>query len=482
MAAPNDPALPEGEIAHLTQAPFVPAPIGRRHSTNVLVTLECKELVGRLYNRVDYRIWTFGGRVPGHFIRVREGDTVTLLLTNHSSSSTWHNIDLHAVTGPDGGAALSYALPGQRAQLSFLALRSGLYVYHCAVNPAHIAHGMYGLILVEPREGMPPVDREYYVMQGEFYTTGEFGEWGLQGFDARKAQDGKPAYVVFNGAVDSLLDANALSANVGETVRLYVGNGGPNLISSFHVIGEIFDRIYQYGGSQVSQQNVQTLLIPPGGAAIVEFKVEVPGIYKLVDHAMFLGLGKGALGHLRVDGPVLRSAQVDPSRVPASGGEVTLRVTNVADVMWLRAEVTDPDGGVQVVVLTPSSVPSLDGGWEGTFIAPPNTTATPRDYQVVFRAKNAIGQETTSAAVTFTVSEVAAAELRITEVNRAGDQFTLSWTAVAGKRYQVQNKSRLDASTWLDLGGPIQAAGWQTSFSHAVRPDGSQFYRIKQLP
>jgi copper-containing nitrite reductase len=466
----------------LTQAPFVPPPLGRAHATNVLVTLECLEITGRLHTGVDYRLWTFGGRVPGSFIRVREGDTVTLLLTNNSTSSTWHNIDLHAVTGPDGGAAFSYALPGRGAQFSFKALRSGLYVYHCAVNPIHIANGMYGLILVEPPEGLPPVDREYYVVQGEFYTAGEYGEWGLQAFDARKAQDGKPAYVVFNGAVGSLLDANALTATVGETVRLYVGNGGPNLISSFHVIGEIFDRVYQYGGSEVSQRNVQTVLIPPGGAAIVDFNVEVPGTYKLVDHSMFLALAKGALGHLQVGGTVLRSPQLDPASLPAGGGAVTLSLTNVADVMWLQADVTDPDGGTQAVVLIPASPPADGSRWEGAFNAPANTTGTAQVYRVVFRAKDAFGQETTSASVTFTVSEVAAQELRIIDANMASEQFTFSWPAITGKRYQVQCKSRLDDPAWMDLGDPILAPGPQATFSHQVNSNAVQFYRIKELP
>ena len=178
----------------------------------------------------------------------------------------------------------------------------------------HVANGMYGLILVEPKEGMPKVDREYYVMQGDFYTMGKFGEEGLQSFDQNKAVDERPTYVVFNGAVGALVGDKALKANIGETVRLFVGNGGPNLLSSFHVIGEIFDRVYQEGGVRISQEQVQTTLVPAGGSAIVEFKTEVPGTYILVDHSLFRAFNKGALGMLKVDGP--------PNLVVYSGKEV----------------------------------------------------------------------------------------------------------------------------------------------------------------
>ena len=165
----------------------------------------------------------------------------------------------------------------------------------------HIANGMYGLILVEPKGGLPLVDKEYYIMQGDFYTKGENGAPGLQSFDMQKAVDEDADYVVFNGSVDALTGDNAITANVGETVRLYVGNGGPNLVSSFHVIGEIFDKVRVEGGSMINE-NVQTTLIPAGGAAIVEFRVDVPGTFILVDHSIFRAFNKGALGMLKVEG------------------------------------------------------------------------------------------------------------------------------------------------------------------------------------
>jgi nitrite reductase (NO-forming) len=215
-----------------------------------------------------------------------------------------HNIDLHAVTGPGGGAASSFTAPGHASQFSFKALNAGLYVYHCATAPVgmHVANGMYGLILVEPPEGLPPVDKEYYVMQGDWYTVGKYREKGLQPFDMQKAIDEDPTYVLFNGTEGALVGDNALKANVGETVRLYVGNGGPNLVSSFHVIGEIFDRVWFEGGTKY-QQNVQTTLVPAGGSAIVDFRVEAPGTLVLVDHSLFRAFNKGAVGMMKVDGP-----------------------------------------------------------------------------------------------------------------------------------------------------------------------------------
>ena len=227
--------------AKLTHAPNVPPPTGRDYPAKVVVDMEVVELVGKLADGVEYTFWTFGGKVPGEFIRIREGDEVEFHLHNHPSSKLPHNIDLHAVTGPGGGAEASFTTPGHSSTFNFKALNPGLYVYHCATAPVglHIANGMYGLILVEPKEGLSKVDREYYVMQSEFYTEGSYGEEGYQPFSMEKALDENPDYVVFNGSVGSMVGDKALKAGVGETVRLYIGNGGPNLVSSFHVIGEI---------------------------------------------------------------------------------------------------------------------------------------------------------------------------------------------------------------------------------------------------
>lgn len=291
------------EKAVLTHAPQVPAAITRKTPTKLVVELEVKEYTARLADDVEYTFWGFGGSVPGPFIRARKGDLVEFHLHNHPDNKLPHNIDLHAVTGPGGGAAASFTAPGHTSTFSFTVLNPGLYVYHCATAPVgmHIANGMYGLILVEPEEGLPPVDREYYVMQSEFYTTGRYGEEGLQPFSMEKALREDADYVVFNGSVGALVGDSALRAEVGETVRLYIGNGGPNLVSSFHVIGEIFDNVFTEGGSEANH-NVQTTLVPAGGAAVVEFRVEVPGTYVLVDHSIFRTFNKGSLGMLKVDG------------------------------------------------------------------------------------------------------------------------------------------------------------------------------------
>jgi nitrite reductase (NO-forming) len=292
------------ENAILTDAPNLPPPITRKHATKVIVHLEVKEVQGRLADGVKYTFWTFGGKVPGKFIRIREGDLVEFHLDNHPDNKMPHNIDLHAVTGQGGGAAASLTAPGHSSVFTFKALNSGLYVYHCATAPVgmHVGNGMYGLILVEPKEGLPKVDHEYYVMQGDFYTKGPNGQQGLQPFSMEKAIQERPEYVVFNGSVGALSGDNALTAKPGETVRLFVGNGGPNLTSSFHVIGEIFDQVWAEGNVSQISHNVQTTIVPAGGSAIVQFRVNVPGTYILVDHALTRAFNKGALAQLKVGG------------------------------------------------------------------------------------------------------------------------------------------------------------------------------------
>ena len=305
-SAAGDLGPPVGEPvdAVLTSPPLVPPPTGRTKPAKVVVHLEVREIESPISEGVTYTFWTFGGSVPGKFIRVRQGDTVEFHLANHPSSKMPHNIDLHAVTGPGGGAASSFTAPGHESQFTFKALNQGLYVYHCATAPVgmHVGNGMYGLIFVEPPEGLPPVDREYYVVQGDFYTVGKYREKGVQPFDMQKAIEENATYVVFNGSEGALVGDKALPMEVGDRVRLFVGNGGPNLVSSFHVIGEIFDRVYAEGGSRY-QENVQTTLVPAGGSAIVEFTVEVPGTYIIVDHSIFRAFNKGALGMLKAAGP-----------------------------------------------------------------------------------------------------------------------------------------------------------------------------------
>ncbi|MCB9660974.1 MAG: nitrite reductase, copper-containing [Sandaracinaceae bacterium] len=290
-------------VAQLGVPPMAAPPTGRTSPARVSVTLEVREETREIADGATFNFWTFGGTVPGPMIRVRRGDYVEMHLANHPDNTMPHNIDLHAVTGPGGGATSSFTAPGHQTQFSFQALNAGVYVYHCATAPVgmHVANGMYGLIVVEPEEGFPEVDHEYYVMQGDFYTTGNYRAAGLQPFDMQRAIDENPSYVIFNGRDGALVGEGALTANVGENVRIFFGNGGPNLISSFHVIGEIFDRVWLEGGTRTTQ-DVQTTLVPAGGASVVDFGVQVPGTYILVDHSLLRAFNKGALGMLRVTG------------------------------------------------------------------------------------------------------------------------------------------------------------------------------------
>ncbi len=337
------------ETAVLTHAPEVPPPITRNHPTKVKVQLEIKEVEKELAPGVRYMFWTFGGSVPGMFIRVREGDFVEFHLSNHPDNKMPHNIDLHAVTGPGGGAAASVTAPGHTSVFSFTARNPGLFVYHCATAPVgmHIANGMYGMILVQPKEGLPKVDKEYYVMQSEFYTHGKNREEGLQAFDMEKAIKEDADYVVFNGSMGALSDDKALTAKVGETVRLFVGNGGPGLISSFHIIGEVFDKVHSWGGAKVDQEQVQTVLIPSGGAAIVDFGVEYPATYILVDHSIFRAFNKGALAMLKVSGAadstVYSGKQRDEVYLPEGAAIQTIPngVAAKAPTVLSRAEMMD---------------------------------------------------------------------------------------------------------------------------------------------
>jgi len=349
-SAKGDFGPPQGEPikAVLTSPPHVPPATNRNYPAKVIVDLEVIEKEMPISEGVTYTFWTFGGTVPGSFIRVRQGDTVEFHLKNAPDSKMPHNIDLHGVTGPGGGAASSFTAPGHESQFTFKALNQGLYVYHCATAPVgmHIANGMYGLILVEPPEGLSPVDHEYYVMQGDFYTTGKYREKGHQPFDMEKGIEENPTYVLFNGSEGALTGDNALTAKTKQKVRMFVGNGGPNLVSSFHVIGEIFDKVQQEGGTHF-QENVQTTLIPAGGAVTVEFHTEVPGSYVLVDHSIFRAFNKGALAILKLgcrQGPCRR--HLDQGRTGRRRQAVVQRyLLGVSPGQWRRSRQCVPAAG-----------------------------------------------------------------------------------------------------------------------------------------
>jgi nitrite reductase (NO-forming) len=302
-AAPEVAVAPAVRGAKPLPPPAIAPPITRTGPAAVKVEIETVEVTAQLADGQTYTFWTFGGTVPGPMIRVRQGDTLELTLKNNSSSVVTHSIDSHGITGPGGGAKATQVPPGGSATIVVKALNPGVFVYHCATPMVahHIASGMYGLMVVEPEGGLPKVDREYYVMQGDLYVQGHRTQAGHREFSVEKMLDERADFVLFNGSVGSLTGQRALTAKVGETVRIFFGVGGPNLTSSFHVIGEVFDRVHPEGATE-ALTNVQTTLVPTGGAAVAEFKVEVPGTYVLVDHSLGR-LEKGGAGQLVVEGP-----------------------------------------------------------------------------------------------------------------------------------------------------------------------------------
>lgn len=298
-------AVDERQAPQIAHDPAnVGEPVGKREPKDVTIDLLTTELEARLGDSSTYRFWTFNNKVPGPFIRVRVGDNVTVNVTNAKDSSHIHSVDFHAVTGPGGGAAVTQVAPGQTKSFSFKALHPGLFVYHCATPMVaqHITNGMYGMILVEPEGGLAPVDREFYVMQGELYTAEPHGASGLQEFSLEKLLAENPQHLMFNGSMDALTKIYDMKAKVGDVVRIYFGVGGPNLTSSVHLIGEIFDRVYDQASlTSPPLTDVQTTLVPPGGATMLEFKTDYPGRYVLVDHALSR-MEKGLAGFLTVEG------------------------------------------------------------------------------------------------------------------------------------------------------------------------------------
>ena len=301
----------------------LPPPINRTQAQTVSVNLYTEELVAEMMPEVTYQYWTYNGKVPGPFIRARAGDQVEINLSHgkpgaahqghnehtlaeHAAAGhSAHSIDLHAVVGPGGGAPLMQVGQGEEKSFRFKATHPGIYVYHCASPhvPSHIANGMYGMLLVEPAEGLAKVDREFYVMQGDFYTTGKYGAKGFQALSKEKLLAEQPDYFLFNGRVNSLNGERALKAKVGEKIRLFVGVGS-HVAANFHIIGAVFDKLYKDGTfSNPPLKDVQTTNISPGSAVMIEFTAEVPGKYLLIDHSLSRAIDKGALAELIIEGP-----------------------------------------------------------------------------------------------------------------------------------------------------------------------------------
>jgi len=374
-------AVPTMKAADIVRDPAdLPAPIGNRTPTLVHVTLTAKELIGVLdpASGTTYRYWTFNGRVPGPFIRVLQGDKIEVTLVNAKDSSMVHSVDFHAAIGPGGGSALTQVPPGQSKTFTFQATVPGLFVYHCGspMVAQHIANGMYGLILVEPSGGLPHVDREYYMMQGEIYTTAPKGKAGLQQFSSDNLMAENAQYYVFNGAIDAITTQHPLQAKEGETVRIYFGNAGPNATASEHMVGEIFTHYYQLGSlTSPALAGIQTATVPPGGAAIFELKASMPGQFALMDHAISR-MEKGNMAILQVNGPentaLMHPGSAFPgSEAPGASGVTMADADEVDHIKASSASITNPKvamnmpgmGGMPDVasVPPPFSLKSLGG-------------------------------------------------------------------------------------------------------------------------
>jgi copper-containing nitrite reductase len=346
----------------------LPSPIGERAPAVVKVTLTTKELVGVLdpASGTTYRYWTFDGKVPGPFIRVRQGDTVEVTLVNPKDSTMVHSVDFHAAIGPGGGAAFTQVPPGQSKTFSFQAGTPGLFLYHCGspMIAQHIANGMYGMILVEPVGGLAHVDHEYYLMQGEIYTTAPKGKAGLQQFSAENLMAENAQYYVFNGAVDSLTKEYPLQAKEGETVRIYFGNAGPNSTASEHMVGEIFTRYFQLGSlTSPPLAGIQTAMVPPGGAAIFELSSNMPGEFALMDHAISR-MEKGNMALLQVKGPensALMRAGPAAQGIQSEqiSGVTPADVDEVDHIKTSSAALTVPESAMNMVGM--SDMPSMAG-------------------------------------------------------------------------------------------------------------------------
>jgi nitrite reductase (NO-forming) len=286
----------------------LPPPITRTEPAVVPVELETLELVAEVEPGVTFDYMTFDGRVPGPLIRARVGDTIDLTIRNHPDNAMVHNVDFHACRGPGGGAEATLVAPGEEKRLQFQVTYPGAFIYHCAVANVdyHISAGMFGIILVEPEEGLPAVDHEFYLGQHELYTEGETGEEGHHGFSFARMAAEDPTYVLMNGEKYAIgpQQYDEMNIRTDETVRIFYGVGGPNLFSSFHPIGSVWDEVYRQGAlASPPDRYVQTTPVLPGSAAVVTMHTPVPGDYKLVDHALSRVARKGALAVVHADGP-----------------------------------------------------------------------------------------------------------------------------------------------------------------------------------
>ncbi|MDZ7729977.1 MAG: copper-containing nitrite reductase [Natrialbaceae archaeon] len=285
----------------------VPDPVDWTEPKHHDISITATERIAEVEPGVTFEFMTFDDQVPGPMIRVRRGDTVRITLTNAEENSLPHNIDLHAVYGPGGGAGASTVNPGETASFEFTAMYPGVHVYHCAVPnlDQHISAGMFGAILVEPEDGLPPVDRELYFGQHELYTKGEAGEEGHHAFDFEAMKREEPTYVPINGEPWAFTGDGygPIEVEKGERIRIFYANGGPNMISSWHAIGNVWETFYRDGAVASDPDHyVETAPVVPGSVAIAEIDTPVPGEIKIVDHALTRAARRGTLGVLNVEG------------------------------------------------------------------------------------------------------------------------------------------------------------------------------------
>lgn len=307
------PPAPAEEV-NVATAPAMPPAATRATPAIIEVEFEVVEGISMIdpANGVETETWGYrvvGGEesvvtgTPGPVIRARVGDVLRFTITNPESSMHPHNVDFHAVTGQGGGAEATIVAPGETATIEARLLYPGFFMYHCAYGdvPAHISHGMYGGILVDPATPLPAVDHEWYIVQSEYFTAAPSS--GVAEFDRQRVTDEDPSYVVFNGAVGAIAGDNALQMNVGERARIYFVNAGLNLDSNFHPIGSHWDVVYPEAALLGAPlRGSQTTLVPAGGGTVVELVGHVPSTIILVDHALARAFDKGAVGQIVVTG------------------------------------------------------------------------------------------------------------------------------------------------------------------------------------
>jgi nitrite reductase (NO-forming) len=291
--------------------PLLPAPVKE-------IRLDTTHKIIEIAPGVKFSAWTFGHQVPGPAVRARVGDRIKFTMTNRSdepapglqmtAAPMMHSMDFHAAMVSPQDKYRSIA-PGQTISFEFTLNYPGVFMYHCGTPMVleHIASGMYGMLVVEPRGGYPTkVDREYTVVQSEFYTRPDPAQRKVDGqplhvLDGNSLRNKQPTYTVFNGRYNGMVDT-PLEAKPGERVRLFVLNVGPSNTSSFHVVGTIFDRVWMDGNPDNQFRGMQTVLLGSSSSAIVEFMIPEAGSYVMVDHH-FANAAQGAVGLIAAGGP-----------------------------------------------------------------------------------------------------------------------------------------------------------------------------------